>query len=267
MSTAEDVIFTHAMWRVRPGEETHFEQLWSDLTDVFSSLPKPPHWGTLIRSTAQPSLYYSFGPWPSREDIASMRAHPGVQERIAAMVALCEEATPSSYDRVRHIDVGMTAEQRGKRDLLRHTVATIAYRGGKTLRGAPPEFASYRCNDTTRTPLEILAHINDLFDWTHHLMKGEQTWKEAVPQTWESETERFFAGLHRVDEALRISRPLALSEERLFQGPLADALTHVGQLAMLRRMAGAPVKAENYAKAEITAGRVGADQVPPRREF
>ena len=154
-----------------------------------------------------------------------------------------------------------------KHSLLRHALATIAYRGGKALRGAPPEFAAYRCGDATRTPAAILAHIGDLFDWALSIAQGRQAWHDSTPLAWDAEVARFFATLQRFDECLASGAPLADTPERLFQGPIADALTHVGQLAMLRRLAGAPVKGENYHKAEIVAGRVGPEQSAPRREF
>ena len=153
------------------------------------------------------------------------------------------------------------------RSLLRHTLATLAYRGGKSVRGAPPEFASFKLNETSRTPAQILAHIGDLLDWMLSLAKGKQAWQNATPLPWDEEVARFHRCLGAVDDYLASSEPLHDSEERLFQGPVADALTHVGQIAMLRRMSGAPMKGENYHKAEITAGRVGADQPAPRREF
>jgi hypothetical protein len=151
-------------------------------------------------------------------------------------------------------------------DLLRHTVATLAYRGGKAMRDAPPGFAQFRADESARTPLQIVAHMGDLFDWACCLARGEKTWNEAKPQSWEHEVERFFDALRRFDQHLA-SQPLQCKPERLFQGPIADALTHVGQLAMLRRMAGAPMRGENYYIADIAAGRVGSDQPPPKREF
>lgn len=154
-----------------------------------------------------------------------------------------------------------------KRDLLRHTLATLAYRGGKALRGAPAEFASYKAAESTRTPVQILAHIGDLLDWALSLAQGREAWHNATPLPWDREVERFFVALARFDEWLASAAPLAESAEKLFQGPVADALTHVGQIAMLRRMAGAPVKGENYHRAEILVGRVGAGQTTPRREF
>ena len=154
-----------------------------------------------------------------------------------------------------------------KRDLTRHIVATIAYRGGKALRGAPDSFANFRAAHSTRTPVEILAHIGDLFDWACALSGGQNTWSNLPPGSWDEEVARFFAGLQRFDAALASDTALGFSAEKLFQGPVADALTHVGQIAMLRRMAGAPVKGENYFKAEIQAGRVGPEQMPARREF
>jgi len=150
--------------------------------------------------------------------------------------------------------------------LLRHTVATIAYRGGKALRNAPSEFAAFRIGEGTRTPARILAHICDVLDWAARLARGEQTWIEAVPQAWDEDVERFFACLGKLDSILA-DDALRCSAEQLFQGPIADVLTHVGQLTMLRRLAGSPIRGENYFRSEIAAGRVGSEQAPPKREF
>lgn len=152
------------------------------------------------------------------------------------------------------------------RDLLRHTLATLAYRGGKAVRGAPPEFAKFRIREGTRTPEAILAHVGDLMDWALELTRGRHTWKDSRPLPWEEEVGRFFAAVRRLDDALA-SEPLGSPPEKIFQGPIADALTHVGQIAMLRRLAGAPMRGENYYKADIAAGRVGPEQAPPRVEF
>jgi hypothetical protein len=154
-----------------------------------------------------------------------------------------------------------------KRSLLRHTVATVAYRGGKAVRDAPTSFASFSADGTPRTPVKILAHIGDLFDWALTQATGAEAWNDSTPLEWEREVERFFAVLQRFDDYLASDAPLAAPPERLFQGAVADALTHVGQLAMLRRLAGARMKSENYSRAEIVSGRVGAAQTPPRREF
>jgi hypothetical protein len=154
-----------------------------------------------------------------------------------------------------------------KRELLRHTVATVAYRGGKSIRGAAPTFAAFRAGDTTRTPAAILAHIGDLFDWGLSIARGAQTWNNSTPLAWDEEVARFFHTVRRFDDYLASDAPLACEPEALFQGPVADALNHIGQLAMLRRLAGAPIKGENYYRADIVRGRVGAEQTAPRREF
>ena len=162
-----------------------------------------------------------------------------------------------------------------KRQMLRHTVATLAYRGGKAVRGAHDSFASFKASDTTRTPAEILAHIGDLLDWALSIAKGNETWDNSEPLDWAKEIDRFHAALAAFDDYLASDSELAASCERLFQGPVADALTHVGQdalthvgqIAMLRRIAGEPMKGENYSRAKIEAGRVGADQEEPKREF
>jgi hypothetical protein len=154
-----------------------------------------------------------------------------------------------------------------KTALLRHTVATLAYRGGNALRGAPADFAEFRASETTRTPAQILAHLGDLLDWALSLAEGKEAWHNSPPLSWEKGTARFFAALEAFDQRLSSEAPLACSAEGLFQGPIADSLTHVGQIAMLRRMAGCPVLGENYHRAEITAGRVGPEQAKPRFEF
>jgi hypothetical protein len=154
-----------------------------------------------------------------------------------------------------------------KRALLRHALATIAYRGGKALRGAPDSFATFKIHPASRTPSEILAHVGDLFDWALSLAKGAQAWRDSTPLPWDQESERFFAALGRCDAYLGSDAPLGETAERMFQGPIADALTHVGQLTMLRRLEGAPIRGENYHKADIAVGRVGVEQPAPRREF
>jgi hypothetical protein len=153
------------------------------------------------------------------------------------------------------------------RALLRHTVATIAYRAGKAVRHAPPVFGGFSVAAGSRTPVQILAHLGDLFDWALWLARGEHKWHDSTPLPWEDEVARFFAALEQFDGYLASNEPLGNPPERLFQGPIADALTHTGQIAMLRRLAGSPVKGENYFKADIVAGRVGSSQTAPRVEF
>ena len=152
-------------------------------------------------------------------------------------------------------------------ELLRHTVATVAYRGGKSIRGAPPSFAEFRAGETTRTPGQILAHIGDLFEWAIALADGRHEWHDSAPLEWEAEGGRFFRILEAFDARLASGEALAYPAEAFFQGPIADALTHVGQIAILRRIAGCPMRGENYFKADIAPGRVGASQAASKVEF
>ncbi|MGD0758502.1 MAG: hypothetical protein ABR921_06335 [Candidatus Sulfotelmatobacter sp.] len=154
-----------------------------------------------------------------------------------------------------------------KRELLRHTLATVAYRAGKAVREAPSGFADFHAGEGVRTPGQILAHIGDLFDWALSIAKGKPAWRDSKALPWDKETERFFAALKSFDDFLVSNATVEAPLEKLFQGPIADALTHVGQLAILRRLARAPVKGESYFAAEIVAGRVGAEQATPKREF
>src|SRR5262245_6902380 len=154
-----------------------------------------------------------------------------------------------------------------KREFVRHTLATIAYRGGKALRGAPDSFATFRAASTSRTPAQIVAHLGDLFDWALSIAQGAERWNTSEPLVGDREVARFFDTLQRLDAHLTSDAPVAAPLERIFQGAIADALTHVGQLTLLRRVAGAPVRGENYYRADIVAGRVGPEQTAPRREF
>jgi hypothetical protein len=154
-----------------------------------------------------------------------------------------------------------------KREFLRHCLATLAYRGAKVLRNTPPNFAEFKASPTTRTPAQILAHLGDLLDWAWYLAKGEKGGQNTEPLAWDEGVNRFFQMLKRLDDYLASGAPLACTEERLFQAPVADSLTHIGQIAMLRRMAGGAVRGENYFKAEIETGIVGPDQKPAVAEF
>lgn len=153
------------------------------------------------------------------------------------------------------------------RAVVRHLVATLAYRAAKVLRDVPPEFASAAVGSQTRRPVQIVAHLGDLMAWGVSLARGESVWKAGGSDDWHVEVVRFFDGLAALDRELAGDAPFTGSIEKLIQGPLADALTHVGQLAILRGMTGAPIRPESYARAEIVAGRVGREQAPPGREF
>jgi hypothetical protein len=153
------------------------------------------------------------------------------------------------------------------RHWLRHTVATLAYRGGKVIKDAPGDFSDARACGSCRSAIEILAHVGDLLDWALALAKGQEAWHDTAALAWNDQVDRFFEGLRRLDDYLASDEPLRAAPETLFQGPVADALWHVGQIATLRRIAGAPVRGENYFRAEIVVGRVGPAQASPRREF
>jgi hypothetical protein len=143
-----------------------------------------------------------------------------------------------------------------KREVLRHMVATVSYRGGIAIRDAPESFATFRAHETTRTPEEILAHIGDLLEGSLHLLQGEMIFLTSSPLPWKDEISRFFSAVKALDSYLATEAPLACPVEKLVQGPIGDALTHVGQIVMLRRMAGSPIHPAPYFTAEIVAGNV-----------
>lgn len=151
--------------------------------------------------------------------------------------------------------------------VLRQLAATLAYRAAKVLRDAPQGFDQQTFGSSTRQPVRIVAHMADLMTWGVSIAAGGKEWKAEGSDDWAKEVDRFFSGLAALDAAIAIDGPFAGSIEKLIQGPFADALTHVGQLAMLRGMAGAPVRPESYARAKIVVGAVGLEQAPPGFEF
>jgi hypothetical protein len=160
----------------------------------------------------------------------------------------------------------MTANH--SRDLpLRHSVATLAYRAAKALRDAPEDFGNFRPAKGSRSAGQILAHMCDLLDWVLSQAGGKERWRNSKPRSWSEDADRFFAAVAAFDQYLSSPEPLRASPGKLFQGAIADALTHVGQIGMLRRLAGAPVKGENYSRAKIEIGRTGSDQASPVSEF
>jgi hypothetical protein len=161
----------------------------------------------------------------------------------------------------------MTPDASAKRAMLRHLLATMVYRAGKATRNAPPGFGDFRASETARTPVQIVAHIGDLCDWGLSSARGQEVWRDAMPQPWEAELGRFYAKVKAFDDYLASSAPLLASAERLAQGPVADAISHVGQISMLRRLFGNPIRGESYYRADIKSGQVGPDQPAPKREF
>ncbi len=149
--------------------------------------------------------------------------------------------------------------------LLRHSLAVVAYRATRALENAPAEFVSY--DGAGRTPAQILAHVGDLYDWALSLVQGHQSWRDSTPLVWPDEVRRFYSTLQAFDAYLASGAELAAPAERLLQGPIADSLTHIGQIAMLRRMAGCATAGENFFVADIRTGSLGPEQPAPRRTF
>ena len=152
-----------------------------------------------------------------------------------------------------------------KRELLRHALATVAYRAARALEGAPDHFAGFA--GAGRMPVQILAHMGDLFEWALSAAIGQERWQATQPRVWAEEKQRFFQSLQSFDAFLATGGALHAPVEQLLQGPVADALTHVGQLAILRRLSGSPTRGESFYAAEIKAGQVGAEQPAAARTF
>lgn len=143
-----------------------------------------------------------------------------------------------------------------KRSLLRHFLAALAYRGANVLGSAPENVGDFRPADSVRSPREILNHVNGVLTYAHSFLVPYDS--TVLPHAeWDVEVARFFDVLERLDASLAAGETLReVSEEQLLQGPLADAMLHLGQIGIFRRMAGAPVAAENYLRTDIVVGQL-----------
>ena len=151
------------------------------------------------------------------------------------------------------------------RELLRHFLAAIAYRAQKSLRGAPPEYSEFSAGGRTRTPVEILRHMTSVLGYARTFFIGGSYPRRPEPlPTFAGEIERFHAMVAEVGAYLAAETPLlGISTFQLLQGPLADVMTHVGQLALLRRLAGVPVAPENFLFADMRPDQLGSEQPLP----
>ena len=163
------------------------------------------------------------------------------------------------------LDCAIVSRMNSDRELLRHTLAALAYRAARALEDAPESFAGF--DGAGRTPAQILAHMGDLFDWALSMAEGNQRWHNSEPRAWDAEKQRFFGALGAFDAYLTSGERIHAPIERLLQGPVTDALTHVGQLAMMRRLAGCSIGGENYYVAEIAPGQISAELPAPVKPF
>jgi hypothetical protein len=152
-----------------------------------------------------------------------------------------------------------------KRELLRHFLAALAYRTQKALRDVPADFGNFNAGADTRTPAALVRHMTSVLGYARTYFVGGGYWPEALPSL-DDEIRRFHETLQQLSDHLSAGTPLlqGMTEERLLQGPFADAMTHAGQLAMLRRLAGSPVAPENFIVADIAKERLGLDQAATR---
>lgn len=152
------------------------------------------------------------------------------------------------------------------RQLLRHFLAAIAYRTQKALRDAPEPYPVFSAGNRARTPVELIRHMTSLMGYVRTFFVGGSYPVKPDPlPTFKEEVARFHEMLESVGALLASEEKCTLTPEQLLQGPFADTMTHVGQLAMLRRLADAPVAPENFIYADIRAERLSADQPPPAR--
>jgi hypothetical protein len=150
-----------------------------------------------------------------------------------------------------------------KRAMLRHFLAALAYRTQKALRGAPPSFATFEAGQQVRTPAALVRHMTSVLGYAHTCFEGGRYWPEPLPDL-DAEIARFHAMLQALSRHLDAGTELrGVTEEQLLQGPFSDAMTHAGQLAVLRRLAGSPVPPENFIVAAVDPANLGPHQADP----
>lgn len=146
--------------------------------------------------------------------------------------------------------------------MLRHFLAAIAYRAQKALRDAPDSYADFDAGMHVRTPHELVRHMTGVLGYARTLFSGG-VWRPPMLPSFREEVARLHDVIEDLGRLIERGGEPSIRPEQLLQGPLADAMTHVGQLAMLRRLAGAPVAPENFVFAKVDANNLGADQPPP----
>lgn len=152
-----------------------------------------------------------------------------------------------------------------KLGMLTHFLAALAYRTQKALRGAPADFSTFEAGNLTRTPTELVRHMTSVLGYARTLFRGGTYRPEALP-TFDDEVGRFHGVIADLVDHLRSGEGLSgVTPEQLLQGPFSDAMTHAGQLAMLRRLHGSPVPPEDFVFADIDPSNVGPDQPLPLR--
>lgn len=151
-----------------------------------------------------------------------------------------------------------------KRELLCHFLAALAYRTQKAVRGAPSSFADFDSGERVRSPKTLVMHMTSVLGYARSFFRGGGEWWPDPLDTMDEEMHRFHQVIQNLATHLEAGDPMrGTTPERMLQGPFADAMTHAGQIAMLRRLAGCPIPPENFIMAEITSQNVGPDQPPP----
>lgn len=147
--------------------------------------------------------------------------------------------------------------------LLRHTLATLAYRANRVLADAPEGFGDFDAGQGVMTPRKMVNHMSMILAYAKSRLTGEEFQRPTEVDDWSMEVDRFYETVSALDKAaeagFRADGEMVL---RMLQGPILDALTHVGQLSLLRRLAGSPTPKDNYIKAQIELGKTGKDQAP-----
>ena len=149
-----------------------------------------------------------------------------------------------------------------KSELLRHYLASIAYHATKALKDTSPNYPEHDAGNGTRTPHSLLHHINSVLTYAHSFYQHyDDTWPPQ--KTWDGEVHALYDILAKLDHSIQVEKPNGVTEEQLLQGPFSDAMAHVGQLLLLRRLAGSPVQSENFIYADIRPGQLGPNQPEP----
>lgn len=139
------------------------------------------------------------------------------------------------------VPAGLTAT-----NVLARMIDGLGFRYHWATEGLREEDLAFRPVDSSMSIQEVMLHVYDLAYGTHRKFGGEAE-KDRRPEQVRERTLALYAGLRQQLEdmddvvlAERIANDETWSIWFWINGPIADALTHVGQITSWRRMAGNP---------------------------
>ncbi len=134
---------------------------------------------------------------------------------------------------------------------IQHFLKVLSYRFEKAIHNAAESYPKHASGHGIRTPLELLGHMNGVLEFAISSLKNQP--RRNIPeQSWQEQITLYYEKLKELNQLMQENSFDTDTLERILQGPLADAMTHIGQLAMMRRLANSAIAGENYFAADMS---------------